>query len=118
MQNSIVVFTFSVLDGDTLFGQFWSIKSELSVQAEIWHPEQHEYAVFNDAVHFFRFRPEIPFLGKFGLKNQNCQFKVKSDTSTNSNMQNSMAVFTFSVLERKYPFRTNLGQKVKIVSSS
>ena len=55
MQNSIVVFTFSVLDGDTLFGQFWSIKLELSVQAEIWHPEQHEYAVFNEAVHFFRF---------------------------------------------------------------
>ena len=26
---------------------------------------------------FFYFRPEIPFLGKFGPKNQNCQFKLK-----------------------------------------
>ena len=28
-------------------------------------------------VRFFRFLPEIPFLGKFGQKNQNCQIKVK-----------------------------------------
>ena len=26
------------------------------------------------------FRPEIPFLGKFSPKNQNCQFELKSDT--------------------------------------
>ena len=26
---------------------------------------------------FFRFRLEAPFLGKFGPKNQNCQFKLK-----------------------------------------
>ena len=28
-------------------------------------------------VQFFRFRPKIPFLGKFSQKNQNCQFKLK-----------------------------------------
>ena len=32
---------------------------------------------------------------KFGPKNQNCQFKLNIDTSTNSNMENSTAVFTF-----------------------
>ena len=26
----------------------------------------------------FSFQPEIPFLGKFGPKIQNCQFKLKS----------------------------------------
>ena len=50
-------------------------------------------------VHFFCFRPEILFLGKCGLKNQNCQFKLTCGTQTNSNMQNSMVVFTFSVLD-------------------
>ena len=32
---------------------------------------------FNGGVHFFCFRPETPFLGKFGSKNQNYQFKLK-----------------------------------------
>ena len=31
----------------------------------------------------------IPILGKFGPKNQNCQFKVKSGTKPKSDMQNS-----------------------------
>ena len=31
-----------------------------------------EYAEFNGDVHSFCLRPETPFLGKFGLKNQNC----------------------------------------------
>ena len=52
---------------------------------------------------FFSFRPEIPFLGKFDPKNQNCQFKRKFGTWTNSNMQNSM-MFTFSVFDHKYRF--------------
>ena len=46
----------------------------------------------------------IPFLGKLGPKNQNCQFKLKFGTYTNSNMQNSMVVFTFSVLDQKQSF--------------
>ena len=36
--------------------------------------------------------------------------------ATNSNMQNSMMLFTFFVFEWKYPFWANLVQKVKIVS--
>ena len=31
-------------------------------------------------------------------------------------MQNSMAMFTFSVFDWKYPFWTNLVQKIKIVT--
>ena len=61
---------------------------------------------------------EISFLGKFGPKNQNYQFKLKFGTDTNSNMQNSMVMFTFSVFDQKYPFWGNLVQKVKIISWS
>ena len=37
--------------------------------------------------------------GKFGPKIQTCLFKVKFDTMTNLNMQNSMVVSNLSVLE-------------------
>ena len=68
---------------------------------------------------FFRFRPEIPFLGKFGKKkiNRN-KNKIKIGIKGNSSMQNSMVMFTFSVLDQKDPFRANLVQKIKIVSLS
>ena len=50
-------------------------------------------------------------MGKLVPKNQNCQFKLKFGTSINLNMKNSMALFTFSVLERKYPFSGKFGSK-------
>ena len=57
-----------------------------------------EYVEINgDDVYFFFFGPEILFLGKYGPKNQSYQFKLKFGTQTNSNMQNTMVVFTFSV---------------------
>ena len=58
----------------------------------------------------------MPFLGKFGPKSQNYQFMLKFGTYTNSNMQNSMVMFTFSAFDWKYPFWANLVQNVKIVS--
>ena len=61
---------------------------------------------------------EIPFFGKFCPKHQNCHFKLKFGTYTNSNMQNSMAMFIFFVFDRKYLFWANLVQKVKIISWS
>ena len=57
-------------------------------------------------------------LGKFGQKNQNCQFKLKFGSSANSTMQNAMALFIFSVLDRKHPFWANLVQKIRIVTLS
>ena len=45
-----------------------------------------------------------PSLGKSGPKNQRCQFKLKFGTYSNSNMQNSVVVFTFSVLHGKRLF--------------
>ena len=65
---------------------------------------------------FFCFTPEIPFLGKFRPKIQNYLLKVKLGAWTYSNIQNSIMMFTFSVLDRKYVFWANLVQNVKIVS--
>ena len=66
---------------------------------------------------FFFFRLKVTFLGKFGLKNQNSQFKLKFGALTNSYMQISVVEFTFSILEWKYPFWANMIQKIKVVSS-
>ena len=83
MQNSVVMFTFS--DFDPFWVNFVQ-KSKLSVYFEIWYLNYFEYAEFNGIVHLFCFRLEVPFLGKFGPKNQNCQFVMKLGTWTNSNM--------------------------------
>ena len=40
--------------------------------------------------------------------------KLKFGSTTNSNMQNSMMVFTFSVLDHKQPFWVNLVSKHQI----
>ena len=57
---------------------------------------QFEYAEFSGCVHFFRFRPQLPFLCKCCPKNQYCQFILKFGTWTNSDMQNSMVMLNFS----------------------
>ena len=54
---------------------------------------------------------EIPFLGKFGPKNQNCHFKLKFGTNTNSNMQNSMVMFIFFCFWVEIPFLGKFGPK-------
>ena len=77
-----------------------------------------EYTEFNGDVHFFCFKPETTFLGKFGSKNQNGQFELKFGAYTNSNMHNSVVVFTLSVLGLKKLFWANLVQKIKMISFS
>ena len=47
---------------------------------------------------------------KFGPRNQNCWFKLKSFVWTNSNIQNSVVVFTFLILGWECPFWANLGK--------
>ena len=61
---------------------------------------------------------KYPFSNKLGPKIQNYQFKLKLETSANLNIQNLMELFSFSILDRKHPFRTNLVQKMKVVSLS
>ena len=63
-----------------------------------------KYTKFNGGIHFFYFRIQIHFFGEFGPKNQNCEFKIKLRTQTNSNMHISVILFTFSAFDRKYFF--------------
>ena len=65
---------------------------------------------------FFVFDWKYLFWGKFSPKHQNYQFKLKFGSWPNSNIQNSMMLFTFSVFDRKCPFGANLVQIVNIVS--
>ena len=53
---------------------------------------------------FFGFQPKIPFLAKFGPKNQIWQFKVKRDTQNKSKIQDSVGLLTFFVFDWNYPF--------------
>ena len=117
MQNSMVEFTVSVFDRIYPFwvNQFQKIK----IVTLSWN-------LVHKLIHLHRiqwwyslscFRPETPFfLGKFGSKNHNYQFKMKFGTEISLNIQNSMVVFTFSVLDWKYPSWANLVQKIKIIS--
>ena len=89
----------------------WSIATSKENVAVFF---QFEYAEFSDYVNFLRFRPQIPFLGKFCPKNQNYQFTLKSGNWTNSNMENSMVMFIFFAFHWNYPFCANLFQIIKI----
>ena len=46
-----------------------------------------------------------------------CQFKLKFGTKAKSDMQNSIVMWTFSVVDQKHPFSKNLLSKFKTVSS-
>ena len=76
-QNSVVMFTFSFFDWKYFFGDIWSKNLKLSIQTEIGYVDWFEFAEFNGCVHFYWFRLEIPFSGKFGPKNWNCRFQLK-----------------------------------------
>ena len=49
----------------------------------------------------FTFRPEMPFSDKCGPKNQNCQLTLKFGMQTDSDMQKSIVISTFYVLDGK-----------------
>ena len=131
MQNSMVMFTFSVFDWKYHFWvnlvqkvkivswnlllrliriciiQWWCSLFLFSVEnalpGQIWS----KLSIFTA---FFVSDQKCPFLGKFGPKNQNHQFKLKFGTYINSNMQSSMVMLTFSGFDRQYPFWANLIQ--------
>ena len=116
MQNAMMLFTLFVFEWKDRLWVNLVKKSKLSVEAEIWYLRQFQDAEFSDAVHFFCFLVEISFLGKFGPKSQNYQLKVKFVTQTNSNMLNSMMLFTFFLFDWKRPSWANLVQIVNIYS--
>ena len=112
MQNSMVVFTFSFLEWKYTF---WvNLVQKLKIVNLGWNLTPSLIRIRSiQYVCFSRFRPETSFLGKFGPKTQNCQFKLKFGTYTNSNMQNSMMMFTYSVFDRKNLFWGKLVPKIK-----
>ena len=59
---------------------------------------------------------ENTFMQIFGPKSRNCQFKVKFGTFSNSNMRYSTVMFTYFVLDQKYPFWANFVQEINTVS--
>ena len=63
-----------------------------------------QYVEYSGNLHFSCFGLEIPFLGKFCLKNKNGLFKMKFDMQTNSNMLIALVTFRCLDLNRKYFF--------------
>ena len=62
MQNSVMMFTFSVFNCKYLFLANLVQKNEnLWIEAKIYYLDYFEYAKFNGGVHFFWFIPETPF---------------------------------------------------------
>ena len=112
----MVMFTFSVFDQEYVFWE--NLVQKIKIVNSRWNLILSLIQIFRIKWCLFCFRPDITCLGQFRLKNQNCQLAVKLDTWTNSNMLNSMMLFTFFVFDRKYPFLANLVQKVKIMSWS
>ena len=84
----------------------WSEKSKVSANDETLYLDQFQYAEIDGQ--------EMYVLGKFGPKNQNCQFNMKFGIYTYLNMLNLMVMFNCPVLDWKYPFLANLVLKFKI----
>ena len=108
------VLTFPVLDQKC---PFWpKLVQKIKIVSFRWNliPKLIQICRIQCWCSLFVFRPEILF-EEMRSKKGNCQLKLKFGTQNYLNMQNSMAVFTFSVLDQKYPFWPNLIQKVKIV---
>ena len=90
MENSVVMFTFSVFDLKypslvNLVQKFKIVNLSgnlvpILIRICIIYLDKLEYSEFNKEVHFFCFQPEILYLDKFGPKSENCQFKPKFGT--------------------------------------
>ena len=89
MQNVISTFNFSTLCTKL------SHKEELNGE-------------LNGDVHSFHFLTILLFMANFFSKNQNCFLRLKFGTQINLNMENSMVMFFFSILDL---FRIVLSKK-------
>ena len=78
MENSMLMFTFFVFKRKY---SFWAnLVPKFKIDCLKWNLVPRLIRIFTIKWWCLRFRPEIPFLGKFGPKNQNFQFKLKFDT--------------------------------------
>ena len=104
IQNSIVVFNCSVLDRKHTFRENLVKKIKIVILSRNLVPRLIRIFRIQWWCSLFLFQNRNTIFGQFGPKNQNCQYNLKFGTQTNSNMKNSMMVFTFSVLYWKHPF--------------
>ena len=92
--------------------RFFVLIQKIKIVSLNWNLEhQFVYAEFSGDIHFTIFSTRNTL---FRPGYENCQIKLKSGTNTNLNMQNSVVVFSFSIFDRKYPFWSNLVQKVLV----
>ena len=141
MHNSIVMLTFSALDEKYCYSANFVQKVKVFISSRNFLFRLIWISRIQKTFSLFCFRAEIPSLGKFGRKSQNCYFKPKFHIQTNLNMQNwanlvqkiEIVILSwnfvfillwvckfstdapFSVLERKYHCWVNFVQKMKIV---
>ena len=77
MQNSVVVFTFAVLDQKYSFWENLVQNIKIANLSCNLVPRLIRICSIQWYSSFNLFRLEIPFLGKIGPKDENCQFKLK-----------------------------------------
>ena len=119
MQKSIALFCFSALDQKHHLGV--NLVQKIKLVSLSWNLVPRlipTHVELNGDVHFFVLDQKHTFWANLAPKFQNCLFKLKFRTSTNSNMQKSMALFNFSALDQKHHLGVNLVQKIKLVSLS
>ena len=116
MQNSMVMFIFSLFDqkypfSTNLIQKFkiiswsWNLVPTLIPTCRIqWWDSLLLFLIGNTLFEQIR------------SKKSKLSVELKFGTYTNSNMQNSMVIFTF--FDRKYPFWANFVQKVRLISWS
>ena len=100
MQNSMVVFTFFVFKGKYPFQANLVQKIKIITLSRNLVAALIRICRIQWRSLLFSFSNINTLFGQIWSKNQNFQFKAKLATQTNSNMQNSMAVFTFFIFNQ------------------
>ena len=93
------------------FPKFRLKHSKLSILSENWLTRYVGGADSESRLRFLKFRPQNPFLGKFGLKMSNCPFCLKIGTHGISRMLILIPTLIFWNSNPKIYFWANLGQK-------
>ena len=115
IRNARVVFTFSVLQRKYSFWANFVQKGIIVSLSRILVTRLIRIYRIQWHCSVFLFETGNTFLGKFGEESQNCEFQLMFGTKTNSNMPNSMMIFTFSVSDGKAFFSANLVQNSKML---
>ena len=114
MQNSMVVFTFSVLGQENPF--LANLVQKIKIVCSKWSLIQRLIQIYRIKwccpFDLFWTRNTLfglpvlgyPFWANFVREIKKCQFELKIGTETNSNIKNLMAMFIFPVFDWKYPF--------------